>query len=284
MLYPLLLLYACTVSGVIVEEDDPGTGSDTESSRYHPEGWSDSEVHGLAAKLQEQECVDCHGETLEGDVGVSCDSCHPTGWRTDCTFCHGGDVTDEGAPPRDMDGSSTDLSFDPHTAHVTENIGPGFDCTACHDKPTDVLSEGHLFIGDDSPAVAEVDFSESLADEASWSGSGCSNNYCHGNGQDNGSVDLEDGPMDCGSCHAGAESSESAISRMSGRHHTHVWDERIDCSDCHGETTDDDRTIADTSLHINGQVDIALHDGIEYSDGRCTGSCHRENHENRRWE
>ena len=71
--------------------DDPTTGT---GDGYHPVGWVAEDVHGLAAKLQEDTCVACHGSDLEGGVvGVSCDTCHPAGWRTECTFCHGGELT-----------------------------------------------------------------------------------------------------------------------------------------------------------------------------------------------
>ena len=284
----ILPMVALVLAGVACDDHlfypNHDDGSVDTDAGYHPSGWSSPDVHGLAAKLQEQRCTDCHGETLEGGVGLSCDTCHPTGWRTDCTFCHGGDETPDGAPPHDIDGTTDGISFPPHTAHVTKGIGPGFDCAQCHDKPTDVLSSGHLFVDDDTPGQAEVDLSAGLASQASWSGTGCTNNYCHGDGQGhNGTVVLDDAPMDCASCHAGPNSGESAWERMSGEHADHL-EEGLDCHDCHGDTTSDDATIADPSLHPDGEPTLALPGAMVRSGDTCDGSCHGENHDDRDWD
>ena len=260
---------------------DTGTGS------YHPEGFELSTEHGMEAKLQQQDCTSCHGSTLEGtDSAPSCDSCHEAGWRTDCTFCHGGDDNLTGAPPEhisDTDESST-AAFGPHSAHVQDtSLHAAFDCTQCHVKPTDILSTGHIFVGDSTPGVAETDLSAGLSDAGSWSGTTCSNLYCHGNGQgDNGSISGQGNVSGCASCHPGMNSSDDVKDTMSGRHKDHL-ENGIACADCHGATTTNSTAIADITLHVNGTADLALHTGMSNTGTTCTGTCHAEVHSNRSW-
>ena len=272
---------------------DCSGGSDTGVTpvTYHPDGFDDPEVHGLEAKLQDQTCVTCHGEDLAGgSVGVSCDSCHEDGWRTNCTFCHGGTVDSTGAPPRDIDGTTdTDgLTFWPHTTHVTDtDYKNAFDCTACHSKPEDVLSTGHLFLGDSTPAVAEVDFSGGLSSRGAYNGAGtCSNLYCHGDGQGhNGTASVDRDYSACSSCHPDRSSGEDDWKDMSGEHEEHIG-EGLSCSNCHGATVSGWDTIIDPSNHVNGQPDIELPSGMTWSSGdqTCTGTCHSEEHRSRDWD
>ncbi|MCB9760512.1 MAG: CxxxxCH/CxxCH domain-containing protein [Alphaproteobacteria bacterium] len=255
------------------------------SDRYHPAGFVSTDMHSMEAKMHEQTCTDCHGETLEGSgAALSCDSCHPAGWRTNCTFCHGGVDNTTGAPPEDLDDSTESRAFPPHTRHVEENTHAAFDCTTCHVKPTDVLSPGHLF--DDTPGRADVDLSASLSPQGAWDGNGgCSNLYCHGDGQRVGSVDVDDAPLACDGCHPAVDSGRSAWDRMSGEHEDHLR-EGLRCHDCHSETTTDDRSILNPAQHVDGVADFVVPTGatLQRSGSSCTGSCHGERHENRRWD
>ena len=272
-------------AGASSECTNPDTGIEPET--YHPAGWSDPDVHGLAAKLSEDTCVTCHGDTLEGGtVGVSCDSCHETGWRENCLYCHGNTDDGTGAPPADITGetSSSALSFSAHTAHVTTNLHAAYDCEQCHSKPTDVLTSGHLFIGDTTPAVAEVLFTGGLSTAATWNGSNsCSNLYCHGNGQgNNGTARIGDDETSCDSCHASLASSEDAWDRMDGKHADHL-EEGLQCSECHQDTTTDNTSIATPAMHVNGNKDVVFEGSMVRTDGRCTGTCHSERHSSRSW-
>lgn len=248
------------------------------SGAYHPAGWEAAAVHGIAAKTQTQDCRTCHGADLQGGTsGVSCDSCHTPGWRTNCTFCHGGTANSTGAPPRDIDNTTTNLTFAPHTKHVMQGTNHvAFDCKQCHQKPADVLTPNHMF--DLSPGKAEVVFTAGLSPAATYDGTTCSTNYCHGNGQAaNGTIaKTTTGPLGCGSCHATRPSS--------GRHGKHS---NYACSECHGKTmkTNSSTLIADLTLHINGQKDTFFASGMNFnaSTKRCTGTCHNENHSNQSW-
>ena len=269
------------------ETGDSADTGDSGPSRYHPDGWSDPADHGMAAKYQDLECAGCHGDDLAGgSVGVSCDACHAAGWREDCTFCHGGVDNNTGAPPEDIrDGTNADAtSFPPHSVHVEEtDIKVAFTCAQCHNTPTDALSSGHLFIADTTAGVAETDFSDGLSTSARWSGTSCSNLYCHGNGQgNNGTVDATES-VSCGDCHAVASSSGSEIGRMSGAHEDHD-EEGVGCEECHSTVVDRSSNILDIELHVNGDVDVALTSGVTRSGGTCSGTCHGENHRSEDWD
>jgi len=253
------------------------------SSGYHPAGYDDPDVHGTQLKLQQDDCRACHGDNLDGagSADVSCDSCHADGWRQDCTYCHGGEDTDDGAPPRDLDGTvdEANTSFPPHTVHTTETIHAPYDCTSCHIKPEDAMSVGHIF--DSSRGAAEVDFSDGLAAGADWGNQGCSNNYCHGNGQEPGDVELGD-TMTCGTCHAPPDVSNEDSSQLSGEHREHIVHD-VACFDCH-PVVDSAGDIVDAARHVDGEATIALPNGITRDgNGRCTGECHNENHTNEGW-
>lgn len=163
----LLLLLACPASPKV----DDTSGTTPTGNRHHPAGYGLQEAHGPDAKYQTETCTECHGADLTGGTSaISCDSCHAEGWRTDCTFCHGGTDNTTGAPPTDIDNATSDLSFAEHTVHVEETIHAPFACMQCHVEPTDVLSVGHLFVGDTTSGVAEMDFSAGLSSAGSYGG------------------------------------------------------------------------------------------------------------------
>lgn len=262
--------------------DDTGAGP---SGGYHPIGFAAAEIHGLAAKLAQEDCRECHGDDLAGGVtGIDCDACHEAGWRSDCVYCHGGEESPLGAPPRDIDGSILldALSFQAHTAHVTEGIHAVFDCSQCHAKPTDVLTSGHLFDG--TPAIAEVELSAGLSKEGLWAAGTCGSLYCHGNG--NGTLGaFDDGAPapGCGDCHAFTSGGSVAVTTMSGQHKRHV-DEGIACSECHGATVDAAGAITQPILHVNGFAEVAITGAnVSFTGTACTGLCHTKLHFGEGW-
>jgi len=262
------------------------TDPEADPAGHHPAGFADPLVHGLEAKLHEQSCTDCHGADLGGGTALSCDSCHPTGWRTDCTFCHGSAEEGSGAPPVSIRGEPEDSSFGVHARHVQENTHSAYGCEQCHRSPADALSEGHLF--DSSPGQAEVDFQAGLSPTASWSAEAlsCSNLYCHGDGQgDNGAVEVAQAPLSCASCHPDLSSGQTAWDLMTGRHVAHLGRE-ASCEDCHGETTADGLSILSPTLHVNGSKDLAFSTSdMRWNGNRsCTGTCHGTEHSNRPWD
>jgi predicted CxxxxCH...CXXCH cytochrome family protein len=276
---PLLALLACPHP-----DKDADTGDD--DGRHHPDGFYAPEAHGPAAKQQDEACTSCHGADLTGGTAAepSCDACHPSDWRTDCTFCHGGTDNTTGAPPRDISGetSASATTFPEHTAHVTTNLHAAFDCEQCHSRPTDVLSVGHIFVGDTTKGVAETDFTLGLSPAGSYDGlGGCSNLYCHGNGQgNNGTATSGDDVSACDDCHG---SRTNRRGDLSGRHSDHL-EEGLGCAECHSATVSGDSTVSDPAKHVNGVADVVLPYGMARDErGFCTGTCHEEYHGGRLW-
>ncbi len=273
-------LIALVLTGCPRTSEEPPTPAPA----YHPRGFAEPMAHGPPMLLQQDACNTCHGADLRGsaDAGVGfltsvgCDDCHRQGWREDCTYCHGGGETDDGAPPRGIGGAREDF---PHTAHVASDIHAARECTLCHAAPEDVLSEGHIF--DTTPGVAEVDMTSGAVPDAEWDGKGCSNNACHGNGQAPGDVLLSDAPLGCGGCHTGPESEYEAFEEMSGAHRRHnpSW---IPCSDCH-PNFDANHQPTSPEEHVNLQVEVQMPPQMMFESGQCTGTCHDEPHEGLAW-
>jgi len=263
---------------------NPDTGIVLEN--YHPPGWGEASAHGPPTKTQQEDCTLCHGADLSGGSStISCDTCHPAEWRTTCTFCHGGEDNTTGAPPRDIDNSNTNLSFSPHTAHVSTRIHEAYDCIQCHLKPTDILSTGHLFVGDTTPGVSEVRTDGGLSPSEVWDGNGgCSNSYCHGDGQaSNGSVTVATGSPNCDACHSDTSGGRDAWKEMSGEHEDHLRG-GLACSDCHADTVSNGQTISDPTRHVNGTVDLSWEGGLTYNGTECNGACHLQDHTSREWD
>lgn len=277
--------------GTLGDDRNPTPTPTPEGGKHHPEGWAAPEAHGHAAKFVTEDCRGCHGTQLEGGAAVSCDSCHAAGWRTTCTFCHGGTDNPTGAPPRDITGAvaQDDLIFKSHTKHVqTTSVATPFTCVQCHGGvPADALDPEHWF--DSTHGRAEVTFAAGLSDAGTYDEDNgrCSNLYCHGNGRgDNGTASYSDGPKTCGSCHPFKTSTSAQISTMSGRHRLHIISESSDCVECHGMTVDAMDAISDPSKHVDGQREMLFTGtNVTYNAGtkRCNGSCHGHNHQNESW-
>jgi len=247
----------------------------------HPAGFEVGTVHGYDMEKQVSDCRTCHGADLTGGTSaVSCDSCHSAGWRTNCTFCHGGGANQTGAPPRELAGGTT-ASFSAHTKHVTaDSVHVAYDCVQCHAKPADVLSTNHVFDGSHA-ALAEVNFSAGLSANGTYLGSQqCDNLYCHGDGQgDNGSYDGHFGSTNCNSCH---HTNDGQYSALSGQHGLHMNAGGITCADCHSTTVNASNAITSAAKHVNGVPDYSLQ-GLTYTGGKCSGSCHGKGHSNLNW-
>ena len=276
---------AGTCTGTCHNHDHPGrtwTGAD---GSPHPTGWAVPAQHGLASKLQTQDCRTCHGQDLRGGTSSkSCDSCHQVGWRTNCTYCHGGTANQTGAPPRELNGQTdpTRSSFKGHTNHVIARpMHVAWDCNQCHVKPTDVLSANHLF--DSTPGKSEVVLSGGRSSAGTYNNGTCSNTYCHGNGRTNGTVATSAAAMTCSSCHPGPGTTSAQAGAMSGQHRTHI-SQGIACYECHGSVVNAAGTIIDATKHVNGAKDTLFGtSNVTYSGGRCSGTCHGESHGNRGW-
>jgi predicted CxxxxCH...CXXCH cytochrome family protein len=260
----------------------PPTTTPTTEGRHHPEGWSDPAQHGPGAMLQTGgDCRSCHGEALDGgSSGVSCDGCHAPGWRTDCTYCHGGTLNTTGAPPQDIDDNAdpATISFPEHPEHVTAGIHPAYGCVQCHTRPTDVLTPGHWF-DDLTAGYGELNYTGGLAPIATYFQGTCSNVYCHGNGRVPGEV-ASGQAVGCGDCHPGPADT-GLWGAMSGEHQTHLQS-GVTCDECHQGVVDAAGAVIGTDLHVQGAKDV-LAPGAPYVNGTCTGTCHGEDHAAQGW-
>ena len=263
------------------------------SGRYHPDNYAQGAIHGPDLKTLKSDCRSCHGSDLAGGTSsVSCDGCHagatPVAWRTDCVFCHGGVDNQTGAPPRNLDGTDQVGPFPDHTIHVTGGaMAAAYDCTQCHVKAKDVLSQGHIF--DNPKGGALNDFGAGLSPQGTFDKTTgtCSNLYCHGTGQgDNGTV-VRGTSLACGGCHATMTTGAASWAGMSGPHALHLGGASpITCAECHADTTTDSMTIASTALHINGIRDVKITaPGFTYQvvNASCTGTCHGFQHSGQGW-
>ena len=240
-------------------------GSDT-----HPAGWAQPQNHGAALKQGDSDCRQCHAADLTGQgQASSCDSCHPNGWRSDCTFCHGGQDNQTGAPPLNLSGSADSAlqTVGAHSVHVTGNDHLAYDCEQCHLKPIELLSAGHLF--DASPGTAEVNFTGGLSSAAVYSAPACSSLYCHGDGRnDNGSMGSYTETINaCDACHA--------TPPASGEHRRGAHTSR-ECRECHADVTGSANAITGPALHVNGEPNVTLRNGGSWNaqTRSCNPTCH----------
>jgi len=258
---------------------DGTKGPGQNNGLYHPDGWGAPEVHGLALKMQDEDCRGCHGDDLAGggSAPVGCDDCHAQGWRTDCTFCHGGEQDNTGAPPRDLDGSTSSISFSAHATHISNDHHADWDCDQCHAKPQDVLSTNHVF-DSTKGGQSELVFTNSLSNQGLYNTNGsCANLYCHGGGRfDDGSWSVAEGTPSCSDCHAYLDTPTQWLT-MSGRHGKHLL-EGIQCDECHKDVVSGS-SFVDKSKHVDGQAQVAFSEAWMSRDANgCTGLCHFKGH------
>ena len=270
--------------GSLPLEENPADGGGLPPDRFHPLNFALPEKHGPATNLQKLDCRGCHAGDLTGigGVPVSCDTCHQAGWRTNCTYCHGGVDNDLGAPPRDLDGTRerSATKFPGHSAHVSDTASHAkFDCDQCHVKPRDVLTPDHVFDG--TPGAAELVFTKGLSPAGTYEGGTCANVYCHGNGRSGsgGTIAAKADPVTCAGCH-GSQSETATWRTFSGLHSRHLGS-GVGCTECHATVVGSGgEDILEPSLHVNGVIEIAFGTGAmtRSTAGRCTGTCHGTNH------
>ena len=252
----------------------------------HAAGWEQGNRHGAAFNAGGPgACGACHGaDLLGGDVGVSCEQCHP-GWRTGCNFCHGGRDNQTGAPPDSVAGLSDRAlpAVGVHTKHVAATaLHTAFACSKCHINPADALSPGH--IDGDNRAEVRMD-SRNVAATYSLANATCTSMYCHGDAViASPAVSWTAvGQLACSACHDDA-TIPSAQNTLRGQHRLHVLSQRYLCYECHNTVVNAANAIINPALHVNEVTNVAfLPAGFTYSAGRCTGTCHSKTHSGYRW-
>ncbi len=244
-------------------------------SRPSDLGWK-HEFHITSAGL---DCSNCHSTVIDSNLVITditlhvngnvdtltsdttlCVSCHSDG-ALSCTGCHGGDLNDTGAPPKGLSGetATTDLAVGAHTAHVSGgSIANAMTCAACHLEPDNIASPGHL----DPDSIAELTWGDISGDQSIWNRSNakCSNVYCHGNftGGNNANAPIWTGTdqASCGSCH----NVDNNYANLKWEHQLHIEIGGLACDDCHSSVVNTSLQIINTSLHVNGSVDLLTKD------------------------
>jgi predicted CxxxxCH...CXXCH cytochrome family protein len=193
-----------------------------------------------------------------------------------CVNCHGGVDNQAGAPPRGLEGelSYTAVGVGAHTRHVGGgNLSTPLACRECHVVPADAGSPGHI----DGDHVAEVTFGSRAGNDAAWDRvtETCGLVYCHGNFAHGNPMNTPQwtatGQASCGTCHdVGANPA-----LLGGRHEKHARS-YLGCYECHASVVDNQLTIVDRSLHVNGERDVKFAYAVgTWGGGWCTNpACH----------
>jgi len=236
----------------------------------HPADYNLPANHGPDALAGLDVCRACHGATLDGDAGPSCNACHKTSgydnWQSNCTFCHGAKEQvyaaadlNKAAPPQGVHGET--LATDPHVGAHQRHLVAGtyaspIACATCHSVPSDLA---HV---DGKPAT--VTFSD-VASGGSFSGGSCTT-YCHGATLPGASgtkttLAWTDSGITCTWCHS--------TSPTTGHHQTHLA-AGYGCSTCHGAGYSSTAVV--NATHVNGTVEKTANVG--WSNGTCSNACH----------
>lgn len=119
-----------------------------------------------------------------------------------------------------------------------------------------------------------------FAGGGSFTGTQCTNLYCHSNGKGTYAPPTWGGSLDCSGCHGTATSTGQA--QLSGKHQNHVNNAAFlgtnyGCVECHALTVSGNSTIADRTRHDNGTIDVAGSRVGSVSAGTCSTSyCHSD--------
>jgi predicted CxxxxCH...CXXCH cytochrome family protein len=235
----------------------------------HINGWMDpgntDQFHGRVLRQAVYDlsgCQACHGQDLAGgSVGVSCQTCHPSGVMA-CNTCHGSAAN--AAPPGDLNYlSATSLvTVGAHQSHVAD--GPqhaAFACDRCHKTPSQPGDEGHYqMAGKLITGPAPVIVASGFGGAFSWdrNTASCTNSYCHAPFQDANASPINpivwtavgQNQAPCGSCHGNPPPGHGPDTR---------------CQTCHRPSFIGDQPRS--PLHSNGEINLAA------PAGSCIG-CH----------
>jgi len=235
----------------------------------HPSGGTVQTPKWTKVDGTQSACGSCHGRPPPSPHPQqgSCGTCHPTMTVGDdttitypalhidgkvdvvdtqaCDGCHGSNGNP--APPNDTLGNATTgfRGVGAHRVHLDPSTWrKDIPCDACHKVPTQTYQQGHI----DTPLPAEVTFSP-IAGNATWNGTTCSNNYCHGSTLGGGTSKnpawtvITGAQSLCGSCHGSPPPAPHPVD--------------TDCGKCHNTMTPGGGlVITDPSRHIDGNLDV----------------------------
>ncbi len=226
-------------------------------------------------------CYRCHGLVIGDDGKLIGDGLHLDGkvslgdGSETCAACHGTRPT--GAPPPDINGNYDETgATGAHTAHLgTLRFRTALSCNDCHTPYTGatfsaaVRTPGHISGEGGGVIFGTLATADAATPSYTQASRSCSGVYCHGGGeflQDDQSLSikremfwdptkngepLEEGGVECGSCHG--------IPPTVGAGHSASYT-RQTCVVCHGLVVDETGALIFDSegktLHINGVVNF----------------------------
>ncbi len=169
-----------------------------------------------------------------------------------CAVCHRASGDNYGT----MTGYANGLSATHNQHMATDRYGANsnFTCNSCHNTTASNNTTINGAAGRDQHpnAAKNVDFNGTVG--GTWSGTQCSNTYCHSNGTASSGTHAAiswSGAVTCASCHG-----NSAATLTSGAHDKHVGLAGVTCAYCHNATATGSTTINSYTNHVNKSVTI----------------------------
>jgi hypothetical protein len=235
-------------------------------------------------------CKTCHGQSYAGGAVVT-EGCLGSGCHVDasgvkkspeaCNTCHGSFRAPEAdvlatAPPKGVAGeTSTSIpAVGAHAAHLAYGVSlESVRCVECHNVPAVWNGSGHI-----DPAPAEIVFNGTLGRLVTGDGSNipaptynggtssCAGTYCHGNFV----VRKATAPAEYGFAYAdtvirggafapvwtGGSTQATCGSTCHALPPQGHLASGPTCNGCHSGVVDANNNIIDSSLHINGKVNV----------------------------
>ena len=202
--------------------------------------------------------------TIAWNGAAGCGDCHKTAGLAS-------DMLTVGTPT---------LMSSPHVQHVaSDRYGQNtlFTCNTCHSA---TASNNSTISTPTEHADGQKDVALNGTAGGNWSGTQCSNTYCHSKGTStsgshaalswSGTTDTE-----CDSCHGGnalATTTTGTGPITTNAHAAHTNDSanqvgfNINCIECHHATVSGDRTIASRVYHVNKTLNIRFDNGTRNKD------------------
>ncbi len=193
----------------------------------------------------------CH--TKDGATLGSAVAGNPTWNSTNalgCGYCH------------NKAGDSSPVWSAPHTKHInTYSVGGNtiITCNSCHSgTATDNATINGIAGRNQHPnGTKNVEFNATAG--GSWSGTQCSNTYCHSNGTSftapsQAAMSWSASITTCNSCHGDMSRTDGMPNYSTGKansHAAHVQNNNYTCNNCHNDTTTDGATITNYAKHVN---------------------------------
>ncbi|MDA8241067.1 MAG: CxxxxCH/CxxCH domain-containing protein [Nitrospiraceae bacterium] len=193
----------------------------------------------------------CH--TKDGATLGSAVMGNPT-WNSSnavgCGFCH------------NKAGDATPAWSAPHTKHInTYSVAgnPIISCNSCHSGTASDNATINGITGRNQHPNGTKDVAFNATVGGSWSGTQCSNTYCHSNGTSftaptQTAMSWSGNITACNVCHGDISRTDGMPGYTTGKansHVAHVQNNSYTCNNCHNDTTTTGNTITNYANHVN---------------------------------